>query len=185
MFSLPKMPFLLAVQERMDEMQRAFRASKTEALANNIVYGLIIIVGVVVVLVIFSMLINRGRRRRGYSSPRELFLSLCRAHKLKWSECWLMWRLARSQHLTDPARLFLEPQRFESARLSLAVGPRAAQLKSIRDRLFAQMKENGPEEAASDEAGSHSGVVLPGPSAAPELDIPPWPTTAASPPSAP
>jgi hypothetical protein len=185
MFSLPNMPSLLAAIERTDGLQRAFRASKTEAMTNNIVYGIMLIVGVGIVLLILAMLINRDRRRRGYSSPRELFLSLCRAHKLKWSECWLLWRLARSQHLTDPARLFLEPQRFESARLSLAVGPRAAQLKSIRDRLFGQMKENDSEQAASKGTIPSSGVVLPGSSAAPELDIPPWPTTAASPPSAP
>ena len=47
------------------------------------------------------------------SSPNRLFLSLCRAHRIAWSDRWLLWRLAASQRLEDPVRVFLEPERLD------------------------------------------------------------------------
>jgi hypothetical protein len=68
-----------------------------------------------------------------------LFLSLCRAHRLRWAEWWLLWRVARDQKVKDPARLFLEPRWLDSARLRPVLRLRAARLESIRRRLFGRL----------------------------------------------
>ena len=66
----------------------------------------------------------------------KLFLELCRAHGLTWKERFLMWRLARCQRLRDPARLFLEADRFEEARLSRPLKVHNQSFRAIRARLF-------------------------------------------------
>jgi len=70
------------------------------------------------------------------SSPNRLFLSLCRAHGIAWSDRWLLWRLAASQRLKDPARLFLEPERLDPDLARPLSRRRAARLERLRLQLF-------------------------------------------------
>jgi len=70
-----------------------------------------------------------------------LFTELCRAHKLNWRQRWLLWRLARIEQLSHPARLFLEPEWYAAAGLPRELRHNAAQLNAIRARLFADAKE--------------------------------------------
>lgn len=155
----------------------------------DLVYWGLILAGVVVVGIIFSFINKLLRRRRGYASPLGLFLSLCRAHKLKWSECWLLWRLSRSKHLTDPARVFLEPEWFKTPRLSAELRRKATQLNGIYNRLFAGLKGGGKlsngDRSPSVQSSQATGAALPSLKAAPQLDILPWSATPSSPPSAP
>jgi hypothetical protein len=179
---LPYRTFLLADQDRMQDLFRAFRMYKARDGMDDFVYVLMIIAGILAVLLILSAIINFWQRRRGYDNPLGLFLSLCRAHKLKWKERWLLWRLARLERLADPARLFLEPQWFLSSHLPEAFRQRALQLKSIRNRLFADLADNpkldDKGQSSSDQSKQPQGAALPGLKAAPELDVAPWSTTA-------
>ena len=134
--------FPLAEQDRMQDLFRAFRATQAREGMNEVIFGLLILAGIVIVIFILSVFLNHRRRREGYTSPLGLFLNLCRAHKLKWGECWLLWRLARIEQLSEPARLFLESEWFASSGLPGELQKHAAKLKSIRDRLFAGMKES-------------------------------------------
>ncbi|MGA2798715.1 MAG: hypothetical protein ABSE63_14130 [Thermoguttaceae bacterium] len=178
--------FPLAEQDRMQDLFRAFRATQAREGMGEVVYGLMILAGIVVVMFILSVAINHRRQREGYTSPLGLFLNLCRAHRLKWRERWLLWRLARIEQFSDPARLFLEPEWFASSSLPVELRQHAAKLKNIRDRLFADMRESlkASDEEQSDAAGpiEPAGAALPTLKAAPELDIAPWSATAFSPP---
>ena len=178
--------FPLAEQDRMQDLFRAFRATQAREGMNEIVYGLLILAGIVTAMFILSVVINHRRRREGYASPLGLFLILCRAHKLKWGECWLLWRLARIEQLSEPARLFLEPEWFASYSLPGELRQHAAKLKSIRDRLFADVRESLKSSDDSQWGAAESlepaGASLPALKAAPELDIAPWTATAFSPP---
>jgi hypothetical protein len=178
--------FPLAEQDRMQDLFRAFRATQAREGMEEIVYGLMILAGIVIAIFFLSAAINHRRQREGYASPLGLFLNLCRAHKLKWSERWLLWRLARIEQLSEPARLFLEPEWFANSSLPGELRQHAAKLKSIRDRLFADMRENlkSSDEKQMDAAESTepAGAALPTLKAAPELDIAPWSPTAFSPP---
>ena len=179
---LPYRTFLLADQDRMQDLFRAFRMYKAQDGVDDFVHMLLVVAGILALLLILSYIINYWQRRRGYDSPLGLFLSLCRAHNLKWKERWLLWRLARLESIADPARLFLEPQWFVSSHLPEAFQQQASQLKSIRDRLFADLADNpklgNKGQSSSDQSKQPKGAALPGLKAAPELDIAPWSTTA-------
>ena len=178
--------FPLAEQDRMQDLFRAFRAAQAREGMGGVVYGLLILAVILTVMFILSVFINYRRQREGYASPLGLFLNLCREHKLKWRERWLLWRLARIEQLSDPARLFLEPEWFASSSLPGEMRQHAAKLKSICDRLFADVRESlkSSDEKQLDAAEpiGPAGAALPVLKAAPELDIAPWSTTAFSPP---
>jgi hypothetical protein len=186
MFLPPYSTFLPAEQDRMQDLFRAFRAAQAREGMDEVVYGLLILAGILVAIFILSLVFNSRRRQKSYTSPWGLFLSLCRAHKLNWKERWLLWRLARLEQLADPARLFLEPEWFAAASLPGALRQRAKQLKSIRDRLFADLKESHKlsdgQQSPWAEPIEPTGAALPTLKAAPELDIPPWSATVTSPP---
>jgi hypothetical protein len=131
---------LLADADRWDNLFRGlssgFReprySSGTPFLTLLIVTG---IVGVILLLMIYKPL---GGRKRETGKPRALFLSLCKAHGLTWRECWLLWRLGRVQRLKDPARLFLEPERWDATNSSPALRSRRREYKRLQEQLFAE-----------------------------------------------
>ncbi|MGD0382969.1 MAG: hypothetical protein ABSA77_05565 [Thermoguttaceae bacterium] len=186
MFLPPYKLFLPAEQDRMQDLFRAFRAAQAREGTDEVVYGLLILAGIVMAIFILSLLVNSRQRQKSYAGPWGLFFSLCRAHKLNWKDRWLLWRLARLEQLADPARLFLEPQWFAADSLPGALRQRAKQLKSIRDRLFADLKEShilsDPQQSPWAEPIEPTGAALPALKVAPELDIPPWSATVPSPP---
>jgi hypothetical protein len=165
--------FAAADQDRMQDLFRAFRATQAREGTNEIVYGLLILASIVAVMLFLSQVIMSRRRREGHARPWGLFLNLCRAHKLKWKERWLMWRLARLEQLSEPARLFLEPEWYASYSLPGELRQRAGQLLSIRNRLFADMRENLKSSDAKHLEAAESiepaGAALPTLKTAPEL----------------
>ena len=76
------------------------------------------------------------------SSPNRLFRGLCRVHALAWADRRLLWRLARFQGLDTPARLFLEPERFDRAALDPRMPDAQTRYQAIRGRLFAGLEGN-------------------------------------------
>jgi hypothetical protein len=180
--------FPLAQQDRTQNMVRAFRSARNED-GSGVMYAILILAGIAAAIFILWRVFNAQRKRFGSTSPWGLFFSLCQAHKLKWSERWLLWRLAKLKHLTDPGRLFLEPEWYKISRLPAALRPRAVWLGEIRKRLFAGMKEGvkfiGDQQPPSTGSPQSKGAALPTLNAPPALDISPWPAGSFVPPPGP
>jgi hypothetical protein len=165
---------VLAQPDRREDVFRAFRSTPTASGTSGVVVGLLILAGLVALLALFSAILYWQQRRRRHSSPGQLFLSLCRAHRLRWKECWWLWQLARQQHLADPGRLFLEPERFDTVQIPAALQPRRSRFQELRERLFRPGPEKKPDQPAAPTASPPTGAALPPPAAPPTLNIPPW-----------
>jgi hypothetical protein len=94
------------------------------------------------VLIWFVSRLACGRdRRASRCGPKELFATLCRAHRLSWRDSWLLRRLARVQQLDDPARVFPDPDRLDCQDLAPSLKRHAPRLQSLRSRLFADLAD--------------------------------------------
>jgi hypothetical protein len=186
MYLLSYMTLLSAEDDRMQDFFRALRTIKAKEGMNDAVFGLLILAGIIALMLVLSFIIDMRHRRRGYSNPRGLFWNLCRAHKLKWSERWLLWRLARLNDFADPARLFLEPEWFVHSRLPAPLVQYEPLLKSIRNRLFSELKEKfalkDHSHSATVDSMQPKGAALSTLKGAPNLDISPWPGAVVLPP---
>ena len=137
---------LLAQQTRLDSLSRGLKGRPVQA-GDIVTLGLAIAATVVLAWLV-SYFLKLHERRRSYSSRRLLFVSLCRAHRLRLSEAWLLWRLARARELRNPARLFLEPQHLEPSGLDKPLRTRTRALNRLRQKLFAEAENNSPRWSA-------------------------------------
>jgi len=189
MFRLLTNGILIAQQNRLDSLSRGFKGRRTQINMDDVVIGLVIVLCIAVAIWLLGRLTNVLDKRTSFRGPRRLFLSLCKAHRLRWTDRWLLWRLAAAQKLREPARLFLEPKLFDPARLSTLTPARASQLIELRNTLFAESDEPGdPPPRAGDPplepfefpvAQRPAGAPVGPPPAEPTgerpaLDIPPW-----------
>jgi hypothetical protein len=117
------------------------RGDRVSMDATRLVTILVGLAAVILVLWLSSHFSEQRRRPTAFHSPWRLFLTLARAHRLSWMDVLLLWRLSRFHRLEDPARLFLEPERFEREGLSRPLARHAARLQSIRSRLFGGLVE--------------------------------------------
>jgi hypothetical protein len=128
---------LLANATRLNSMGDRFRKGSKSFDAGDVVLWVAVLA---VIGLAFWMLAQYRERQDGpdrTNSPRRLFFELCRAHELKFADRWLLWRVARWQRLTQPAKLFVEPERFDAANLSRKLLAKNDQLVQLRDKLFA------------------------------------------------
>ena len=132
---------LLAERSRLDSIAREFQGRRARFQKEDLVIGLLILGGIALAVWILSYALKFQEQRRSRPSPLRLFLSLCKAHRLRWSQRWLLWRVARARQLRDPARLFLEPEMLEAANLGRSFETRQALLKQIRHRLFDRLEQ--------------------------------------------
>ncbi|MHC4399693.1 MAG: hypothetical protein ACYTG0_08440 [Planctomycetota bacterium] len=188
----------------LDNISKEFQGRDARVESGYLVTGLVVLVGIVVAVWFLAKLWERYEGCAPQNSPRKLFFSLCRAHRLRWSEWWLLWRVARDQKLDSPARLFLEPERLDPASLSPFLRLRAPQLAAIRSRLFAglsignatqpppakgdEQAANAPKSASTTDPPSSpvvpaAAVAAPDPIAAPPASAPNVPLAETSPPS--
>jgi hypothetical protein len=182
-------PILLAEQSRWENLSSSLSSGLRghQIDVGDVVAALLILACVVGVVWLVSRFLPVLGRRGAYAGPTRLFLSLCRAHRLQWREAWWLWQLARFQRLRDPARLFLEPQRWDAASLSPSLLARQRQLIRVRDRVFAESPGGKPQEEtrqpqrsdggkARKKTGrqSRAGTALPPLPVNPTLDAPPW-----------
>lgn len=100
----------------------------------------------VVLAIAFAVYMAARLRRRWRSTPTWLFLRLCRAHRLTWTEQWLLWRVTRELVLSEPAQVFIEPACLEHGSSLPALSAAGPRLLELRDRLFAA-EENGRPRA--------------------------------------
>jgi hypothetical protein len=171
---------LFAQKTRLNNLGDTFRGRSNPLQKEDLVIALCVLGGILFAVWLLSKLPAFGQRSGSYNSPRRLFRGLCRAHGLGWSERRLLWQLAQAEQLADPARLFLEPERFDEVHLNDALCARAAELKEIRQRLFCDppTQDRAPPEANTPRAREVPAAtpllpLSPGPS----LDVPPWTTS--------
>ena len=147
MHDLATSSLLLASRSRLENLQREFQQGLSAAGCQQLA---LFLVAVGAAAMLFWGLAHWIERRHGLlaNRPLGLFLSLSKAHHLSWSDRWLLWRLARSHRLRAPARLFLEPERFDVSRLSPALRRHAARLDGLETRLFAGLAEAEEEISA-------------------------------------
>lgn len=137
---------LADARTRLEYMSRGFRPSSREDELRDVVLGLAVLAGLAAALWILARLMEWREQARPVNRPLGLFLALCRAHRLSWSDRWFLWRIAASQGLRDPGRLFLEPERLEPAHLPTALRSRAAQARRLRNQLFSAPEPSSPSE---------------------------------------
>jgi len=181
---------LFAQVDSLDGFVSALRNRKGSAPSGDMLNVLLWLAAVLVAVWVLARLAGRFSRRRGYVNSGRLLLSLCRAHKLRWSQWWLLRQVARAHKLEDPARLFLEPEWLDPSRLPPGMEARRSEILVLRARLFADLPEinkpppaqvadvaqNGP---ATDKMPKRSSPVLLGGSGL--ADNPdPWPASSAS-----
>jgi hypothetical protein len=100
--------------------------------------GVLLTVGLTIFLLV--KLLRLWRRTRVW-----LFLRLCRAHRLGWTDRWLLWRVARHLSPGEPAHVFVEPICLEDATALAALFVHTPRLLNLRARLFAGA-EDLPED---------------------------------------
>jgi hypothetical protein len=162
--------FALAQRSGVDEMAsrmaEGFRGDRTRFDPGTVLTLILATAAIVLALWLVSYCSAGRRRPAAHNSPGKLFLALCRAHRLGWRDAWLLWRLARWHELEAPARLFLEPDRFDFQGLNRSLTRRAARLQSLRRRLFADLPEADGRSAPPTNSGAF-GLPLAGPTADP------------------
>lgn len=126
----------LADATRWRSMGSGFRGSRARFDPADIIAGILLVAAAAGGVYLLSRLVSRQEAHRRHYSPRALFRSLCRAHELDRHARRLLASLVRSQRLRHPARVFVEPHRFEPDALSPQLRQRAAELRALRDRLF-------------------------------------------------
>jgi hypothetical protein len=176
---------LWAADPRLEKFTQEFRGREPQVGARGIMIGLLLLALMIVSLWILARVIERRSGRKPFDSSLGLFVSLCAAHQLRWRQRWLLWRLARAWRLAEPARLFVEPHRFETKSLGERLAPRAAELKEIAQRLFAEpaVADNhgqSPAPKIAEQAQQTPIPERPFPLAFPieehpALDVPLWP----------
>jgi hypothetical protein len=175
MFTSFKSLILVAESNRTHQVMQAFRSAKKDEALSPAWLGLMIAAACLAVLVLAVIIGQRLWRRMG-SSPQGLFLELCHAHRLKWPQRRLLWRLAQSQKLTDPASLFLAPACFEIGRLTVEMRPHTEELHKLRERLFAETRaetKSAPGSALrNSHEEQHTTAALPLAQIPPTLDLP-------------
>jgi hypothetical protein len=169
---------LLALRDpRLDGIASGFRQRQHTTDSRTVILVLMIFTVLIVVFWLVARFAERFEQRRASNSPWGLFFSLARAHRLKWSETWFLWRLARRQRLNDPARIFLEPDRLQPPQAG--VSPKL--LESLQERLFVDLGEapSLAKEPAGDlsQAEGEPSIPLFPTVQSPQLDLPPWNTT--------
>lgn len=135
------MPVLLAAR-------RSFRGADV----SWVVVGALAVAAIVVLWLATRWWLGEGAARMR-KSPRALFAELCRAHALGAAERQLLLALAECRQLVQPSELFVDPRLFDERRLGPTLGPRAAELRALRARLFLGLDETETAAAATqDEA---------------------------------
>ena len=139
---------------RLEDLTRQFRERRAAMSPSMAVAVLAIVTGIVLGFWLWARVAERREQSRGANRPWRLLWSLARAHGLRGPEIWCLWRLARYQRLTDPARLFLEPERLSAEQAGQIAKPEL--LESLRVRLFA-----GLEAAITEEPHSPGCIAAP------------------------
>lgn len=129
--------YLLAEAGRIENMGRKFRGGE-KLKAIDLLIWLLVLSGMVLGFWLLSLLKDRQDSVRRVNSPRKLYHELCKLHGLNYFQRRLLRQIARWQRLTQPTKLFLEPERLEAHNLSPRLRARWGEIASIGRKLFSQ-----------------------------------------------
>lgn len=120
------------------DMGSGFREKRESFEPTDLLWWLFVAALVLAAFGIVARVLANQDKRRLYNSPRALFRELCAAHGLDRAQRSLLKHLASTYQLPSPIRLFLEPERFESATLAAELRPHLEAIAALRQRLFAE-----------------------------------------------
>ena len=98
------------------------------------------VLGGVAAVVVVAAAVVWIRRRRGnkngpFIDPRKLFEDLCNIHSLTSQQRRTLATIARHQRLSNPARLFLELERWQDDQLGGLLKTAREDIETLRTRL--------------------------------------------------
>ena len=125
---------------------RSFREAEANFQWSN---AALVVTSVVAIGLAFSLVVRylTWREGRRYRHPHKLFAELCRAHSLDRVSRKRLQRLASAHKLADPARVFLEPDRFDTTHLDASINDDRAALEALRDLIFREQLSEAVAEA--------------------------------------
>jgi hypothetical protein len=139
---------LFAERNVFRDLGSGFRTKRENFQPSDLIPWIVVSAVVIGGLAILARVMAR-REKQAFDSPRALFRELSRAHGLDFANRQLLRRLARSAGVKQPARLFLEPQRFEPTNLPKDLQEKWPAIESLRARLFGQGPQEGSAAPAS------------------------------------
>lgn len=128
---------LLADQHAIRNIARGMQSRQAQVDVGDLTTALLIFCLFFVSVWGLSRLVSRKERAASCLDPRALFRALCGAHQLSRSDRQLLRQLAHAHALNQPALLFVEPERFDTAELGEAWQKQRERLAELRSRLFA------------------------------------------------
>ena len=99
----PILSFILADEGRAAAISQSFSVRESTLSWRAVVTGLVVLALVLVIARGYQMAKTNELRSR----PTTLFLRVAEQLKLNWSDCWLLWRIARQQNLPSAITLLL------------------------------------------------------------------------------
>ena len=130
------LPALLAQLSRTQGLGGNFRGPGARVDGGDMLMIAMLVLGAVGVIVLLSVLLRLQERRNRCNNPQKLFRDICRLHELDRKSRKLLTQLARHQDLEHPARLFLEPARFNPENVGAELGQHQREFDTLRGRLF-------------------------------------------------
>ncbi len=128
--------FVLAqTANRFNNMTRQFQRHGRQLDSKQLLFYLGAAVAVAI-LIGGAAFLYKWVSRRYANSPTGLLIELCQAHGLPWKQRLLLYQLARSRNLAQPAALFLDPELFDASGFTPKLKQRRSELEGVRDRIF-------------------------------------------------
>ncbi len=170
----PALTILIAQSDaRLESFSGGFRRNRDQFDSSDLVF---VIAGLAVAFALLWLMARSSERRANSNSSIGLFWTLAKAHNIPWADRWLLWRIARSKGVVEPALLFLDP-RLTSPQLMGQLAPQALlRLKAFRRTVFFGIDRVGDDtkEPLADQQPPLSRQKK-------EVDIPPLPSEPAFP----
>jgi hypothetical protein len=136
---------LWAQRNPFREMGDGFRDKREHFDPTDLIFWVGALVGLFATLAILARVIARREARQVYNSPRALFRALCAAHQFDRHDRAVLRKLARHYGLDQPARLFVEPERFADAGKNPDLNHMRERIAEIGKRLFVIPADEAPE----------------------------------------
>lgn len=98
-----------------------------------------VVTAVAIVIVTLIWLFTRTRhpeQKRPINHPWKLMTELAQAHRLSSQQQRLLQRMVRHFSVEPPARIFLEPERFDQAIQEATFQSQTPRLAQLKERLF-------------------------------------------------
>lgn len=112
-------------------------------------WGILLLLGLVLVAAALMWLVEQFRQRRPYSSRTMLFVELCWLHRLNLSESLFLWRWTGRERIRPRARIFCEPELWQGKIGHLATNsaeiPPQSRWRALYHHLFGNiLPDAGP-----------------------------------------